>query len=542
MADFDYDSSSPLVSSGKSPIAPPDSKPAPSPSSDPGPKPEIPPAKPGELDQPIDKGKAAGVEKAKALELDSMKMAPPPYRETPPPEPQHSNPMQVWGSAAMVFAMLASMRTKHRATTALNAAAEVMHAAQQGDKEETERRFKYWQETAKQAHEHAVYNNELYKEGFQRAKSLGEIEIKKGEAMDATLRSKMMTVAVAHEDYEMVNAFKADPSGALAAKLQDWREKSARQFDEATKTPVKVREANAVHMMWLNSEEGRNATPAERAEHQIKEMDKVLGSGKGGAHVDPLTPEQENQFSHEVYLGLMKIPPANLKSASWARVLEKAQKEAEANGEVFDAGFFDRKQKALSNWQQGKNNQNVVNVDTAAGHLDELESLGPALAQGNYPAMNNVLNKLGYQGGDSKLSTWDAVKQAVAGEIAKAISGTGSSALKDREDIAAILGAAKNPEQRAEMFKSLKNLFNQRLGAMKQSYTHATKQNDFDEMLRPETLTYLGFGGRPRASIPKAADAAAHYAVRDGKEVGAVKENGVWVYEDTKEPVPIGKK
>ena len=82
---------------------------------------------------------------------------------SPPPKPQETDPVSVWGSLAMVAAALGGARTRSSATTALNAAASVMNSFKQGDMEKTKEALDVWKEKNAYALKVFDYQLEIYK-------------------------------------------------------------------------------------------------------------------------------------------------------------------------------------------------------------------------------------------------------------------------------------------------------------------------------------------------------------------------------------------
>jgi hypothetical protein len=68
----------------------------------------------------------------------------PQFKEVPPPQVYNTPPEQQWGSMAMLIAGLGGLLTRGHATTALNAAANVVKGFHQHDQELTNQAFESW--------------------------------------------------------------------------------------------------------------------------------------------------------------------------------------------------------------------------------------------------------------------------------------------------------------------------------------------------------------------------------------------------------------
>lgn len=63
---------------------------------------------------------------------------------TPPPAPKQTNPLEAWGSMAMMVAVMGGLMTRGHATTALKAATGVLDAIHKGDIEQSQAEFERW--------------------------------------------------------------------------------------------------------------------------------------------------------------------------------------------------------------------------------------------------------------------------------------------------------------------------------------------------------------------------------------------------------------
>lgn len=119
---------------------------------------------------------------------------------------------------------------------------------------------------------------------------------------------------------------------------------------------------------------------------------------------------------------------------------------------------------------------------TVAGHLESLERLGEALNNKDTQLANKVLNYIAVQTGQPNVTNFNAAKQAVAGEVVKAITGT-AGALADRKEAEQIFNEIQSPEQLQGAIDTVKELIYSRLDTTRKHYESATGRHDFETRL-----------------------------------------------------------
>jgi len=96
---------------------------------------------------------------------------PKPFVEKPLPQTQYTDPIQAWGSSAMLLAGIGSLMTRGHMTTAMNAAANVMKAYRQNDVEAAQQAFNEWKASNDEALKVHNAEVELYKAANEKAKT-----------------------------------------------------------------------------------------------------------------------------------------------------------------------------------------------------------------------------------------------------------------------------------------------------------------------------------------------------------------------------------
>jgi hypothetical protein len=162
---------------------------------------------------------------------DDLIMRPPQLQQTPPPKPEATNPTKAWGSMAMIMAGLGALMTRTPLTTALNAAAGVLHAYQKGDVDDFNAKFKAWQVANDNAKELWEFQQKQYDA------ILGQLDrsenLTREEARDhiQEIRGKLTAVAAAMHDDQMAQALRQNDMHFVQT-LQDNRQRIGDAYAE----------------------------------------------------------------------------------------------------------------------------------------------------------------------------------------------------------------------------------------------------------------------------------------------------------------------
>ena len=201
-----------------------------------------PPAPPAAPDKPAQTGVAekmissfgSGVKEAvrenKALDAQSMKMSPPKLDLPPKPEFKNTDPIEAWGSMAMVFAALASFKVRNHASTAMNAAASALKGIQQQDKDSFERAYKTWEMESKNAIDLANFQQRAYDELLRHTEHQETLNMEAGKALDAAQEAKLKTLTIALQDPGMWKAYEENGL-AGAADFDKTRQRQKEDFE-----------------------------------------------------------------------------------------------------------------------------------------------------------------------------------------------------------------------------------------------------------------------------------------------------------------------
>lgn len=226
----------------------------------------------------------AGAESKQAYQTAGEKLAyyrgeeeglrpPPAPNIPPPPQSQSTPPQEIWGSAAMIFAMLGSAFTRQPMVNALNAGAGVMNAFHQGDMEKAKTDMANWSAQMDHAVKMHEYQTDLYRDALERARegergALEELRVHLGEVHDQ--------VGLNAIDAGGIERFE---------KIQMMRDKATSQAIEAQQKALK----SGVSVMLAKDYIQQNGDPRTYTPEQKQEYANIINmySGKGTQNWTP---------------------------------------------------------------------------------------------------------------------------------------------------------------------------------------------------------------------------------------------------------------
>jgi hypothetical protein len=459
----------------------------------------------------IGKGSEEAKKRVQALDASTMQMKPPELALPPKPQPKSTDPIEMWGSMAMVFAALASTRVRNHASTAMNAAAAAMNGFKQRDKEAYDQAFKTWEVETKNAIDLAHFQQESYKTLLASVEHKEDLAFKEGDAQDRATEAKIRAVSSALQDPAMVQAL--DHGGlAEATKLQEIREKQARDLKmyqiQMSKKGMEGQEVLAAQPVMQSPEykaamaKGDLATAygllatvapgvygalAEKAQkdkadaelkHQ-KDEESAGGQAKQAferfkmEHPDA-TPKELNAAQLETYRGFTVhgrsvLPPISEENKPYlAEKLASYQiqppsdsimarsgdwvgvvKEAQKINPDYNPAKYKLVQQARQKITVGKDADTVASYVRLNQHLQFFNGLVDKLANGSdVKFLDGLAAAWGRQTGNANVSSYETALQLVGDEMVKAATGTGAAgALGDREEIKKNFDPALSKEQ-----------------------------------------------------------------------------------------------
>lgn len=188
----------------------------------------------------------------------------------------------------------------------------------------------------------------------------------------------------------------------------------------------------------------------------------------------------------------------------------------------YQASRYAEVNRAMTAFGTGTQGNVVRSMNVSIQHLNVIDELGRALENKDQQTLNKIRNAFEQEFGQPMPTNFDAAKNIVADEIVKAIVGY-SGAYADREKAQAALSRANSWPQLQGVTTTVRKLMAGQLAGLKQQYEDATGfktgEFSFDTKLAPETrqeLEKIGgktagpsldeFMARARAANPTASD------------------------------------
>ena len=207
---------------------------------------------------------------------------------------------------------------------------------------------------------------------------------------------------------------------------------------------------------------------------------------------DPLgTIPQNNQANQQIDLNFSPAEKALMEKASKYEIdlskvasLRGNQRQRLYEGMAlfhpeYDATQFVVKSAVRKDFTSGTASKNIRSLNTAIGHLNSLAEASDGLKNGNIQLLNKIANTYRTQTGKSAPTVFNAVKTAVAGELATTFKGTGGTDQEIKQMVETI-NSSQSPEQVKDVVKTYVDLVESRLGAMEEQYKTALgKPADF---------------------------------------------------------------
>jgi len=426
-----------------------------------------------------------------------MQFKPPDTPKLPPkPAPSETTPLDAWGSAAMVFAALAPMFVRSHATTAMNAAGNALKGIQQKDAEQTKYNLDVWKQETQNAIDlsnfqwksyDALIGNLKFEAGLvkditqeERAKIEGDVQALnfafqnagairaykenglKGVA-DFNQKQKEITSNVQQktielqklidetQDHATAKKIVADPANKdispeeMATKLAPYDTKMAEVYKGlASEARQKEKEEADVHVQakrvyddWLAGD-GKNATPQERIAKQ-QEINAGYSTRSGAIYANPSQlPEADRGALKQSFLHYeQEFPKINQqRGAGGLEAWTKLEEEIKKQNPNWSAARFKLVQAARNNITNGKDKDAIASFVRLHEHEEVVRALLKARKDGaDEQALNKLASFWARQTGDTNITSLETALTLYSDELAKAVVGTGASALGDRSQM-----------------------------------------------------------------------------------------------------------
>ena len=229
----------------------------------------------------------------------------------------------------------------------------------------------------------------------------------------------------------------------------------------------------AEHALQMEAKE-REQEESAKLRRSLAEMKLGGGTAPAGANVT-----SDIESSAQAIANYAQKPPG-LRDKTRPQIMARVRQLNPEYNEM-DYGQRDLAMRNYTN-PNGTGAKQLQAFTTVAGHLDSLEKLGEALNNKDTQLANRALNYIAVQTGQPNVTNFNAAKQAVAGEVVKAITGT-AGALADRKEAEQIFNEIQSPEQLQGAIDTVKELIYSRLDTTRKHYESATGRHDFETRL-----------------------------------------------------------
>lgn len=352
--------------------------------------------------------------------------------------------------------------------------------------------------------------NAAFGDEFSNMQNAGELTFLKPGEKEAILaqkrditsvRSKLPRKELMAEEEKARADVRADEAGKRAEETPIIKEQ--RLLDEL----VKKGQGNSPMAKALRGHIAKMDTPPQWLAQTPAQLTEAQAKLQGEDFLKSLSPADQVTVKG---IANMELDPSTIskRNNQQQRVLEMVKQYRPD----YNAQDFKESQAAATRFGSGKQGDQVRAFNVALEHLDTLQQAGTALQNKDVQAINRLANFWKTQTGQTGPTDFAAVKQLVAGEVVKAIVGSGGG-VTDREEAAKIIQAANSPEQLSGVIGRFQQLFGGQLHGLEQQYKAATKRGDF----RDRYLTDTGRAAATKADADVSKQPAAELPMTNDK-------------------------
>ena len=515
----------------------------------------------------LGQGREEAAKKNQALELDTMKMSPPTLELSKFKAPPPTDPVEAWGSMAMVFAALASTRVRNHATTAMNAAASALNAIKANDKEKADQAFKTWEAENKNAVEMAHFQQDAYKTMLESVRHREDVNKEEGAAFDAKTEAQFRAVTTALQDPGMWQAYEQggvkgaadfqelrrkqsltteknaldvqklmeesqnrqkvldvvqDPANKskspeeiakLLAPYGDAGEKAASVYmklaaedrqEDKERSDLRVL-ANEDFQKWKATPEGQAATPTQEVAKR-REIYQSFSTTRGPLTFNPgALAEPEKNILKEDYLAYEQKWPSIQQQRGHEQEWAKLDEELHAVDPSWNPSKFDTV-KNVRNKLATKDADKISTFVRLDQHLRLFKELVAKLPDvTDEKALNALAALWGRQTGNVNVSNFDTAIELIADEAVKAATGTSAAgALADREALKQKLNTSMSKAQLLGSADTLQHLVGGAMVAVVNPYRAVLPPGEIQTMTGLNPNFLREYGVDPNLFTPTA--------------------------------------
>lgn len=219
-------------------------------------------------------------------------------------------------------------------------------------------------------------------------------------------------------------------------------------------------------------------------------MNDAANSGLTGNDFLKTLPNAQQKMVQALAEGRMDFPNGNaMKSQYWQNMLSAVGQYDPA----FDTVNSHARAAVRKDFTAGQSAKNIKSLNTAIGHMGELDEAIDGLGNYSFPLNNAIAHGIAKATGtDKRLAKFEAAKVAVANELTQVFRGAGG-AEADVQGWLKQLKAASNPATLHETVRTMVDLLNSRVDAIGDSYNKGMGTTaDPLTLLNPKAAATLG--------------------------------------------------
>lgn len=280
------------------------------------------------------------------------------------------------------------------------------------------------------------------KEGTLKADNLpGALQTLQTKGLDGWKQGAMASGQTVQQQLEMTAAKPTEVRLGNVVKTIDMNPRSQTFGKEVVQSqPI------AVSPDTMAAQAGENARSAAQRETQLT----IAGMSKDGS----ISPNLEAEA--QLIASGRAAPPTGMAATRPAAAALMAR-VSQINPQ-FDATDYLAKTKAAKDFTSGNQGNAMRSFAVAGQHLDQLGQLVDALKNGDNQTVNKVGNVISAWNGNTPVTNFDAAKDVVSKEVIKAIVGSGSGGVAERDELSKLMADAKSPQQLHGVIKQYTSL------------------------------------------------------------------------------------
>lgn len=275
---------------------------------------------------------------------------------------------------------------------------------------------------------------------------------------------------------------------------------------ELQRKQMEIDAANKREQYSQGQQNARDVKPVQNADGTVTYVPANQAAGKNvgsaSAAVAGSVTDQAKELAYQTFKTTGAMPAIGRGGAATQAMYanyfaQRAAQDGDTGASIAAKGqAFKAQQGVLKDYTSGATSKTLNGINTAVAHMEYLDPLIDKLDNTGSPLFNKAANFFKQQTGSTAPTNFAAMKEFVAGEVAKAVlpSGGGEG---ERQALGAPLAAANTPAQLKEAVQTIKTALAGKTEALRNQWDIGTagSQGSFDKFLLPATKKALGTTG-----------------------------------------------